>query len=199
MFPARMAKNSRGRPNRRQSSHLPPVGLADDAHAKPGRFQHAAQNRHREARMIDVGVAGDEHDVDLVPAASLCLVHRHRQRGGRGVGVPPAVPICRLAARMDACPMDSSIVPSRPAWGLNIGSDRFWPDMASDLGAPAASRDVRQHVLHLEKLGLPPRNPRPLHGSARSWGHCACYSTLGIPQRKWPQPNLARFSANSWT
>ena len=85
----------------------PPVGLAQDRDPKPGRLEHPAQDPHRERRMIDVGVAGDEHDVDVVPAPRLHLGaagrqmrtlgrhHRqdrqHRRRhvghgGGRGTG-----------------------------------------------------------------------------------------------------------------
>ena len=42
------------------------LGYAD---AKPRSFQNAPKDRHREARMIDVGVARHEDDVDAVPAA----------------------------------------------------------------------------------------------------------------------------------
>ena len=45
-----------------------PVGLAENRDPKPGRLQHPAQDPHRERRMIDVGVARDEDDVDIVPA-----------------------------------------------------------------------------------------------------------------------------------
>ena len=37
---------------------------------KPACLQHAVQDRHGEAGMIDVGVAGDEDDIDVVPAAA---------------------------------------------------------------------------------------------------------------------------------
>ena len=57
-----------------------PVGLADDGHAIPGGLEHAPQNRHRKAGMIDVRIAGDEHDVDLVPAPFAHLLDTHRQR-----------------------------------------------------------------------------------------------------------------------
>ena len=46
-----------------------PIGLAEHGDAKAGLLQNAMQDRHREAGMIDVGVAGDEDDVDGVPAA----------------------------------------------------------------------------------------------------------------------------------
>lgn len=48
-----------------------PIGLTDDADSKAGRLQHSAKDRHREAGMIDVGVAGHEHDIEFVPAAAL--------------------------------------------------------------------------------------------------------------------------------
>ena len=69
MLPALMAKNRRGRPNCRHGSQRVPVGLAQDGHAKAGRFQHAGQDGHGEAGMIDIGVAGDEDDVHGIPAA----------------------------------------------------------------------------------------------------------------------------------
>ena len=54
--------------------------------AEPGRLQHAAEDRHGEAGMIDVGVAGDEDDVDGVPAARVHLGGgRRRQRGGEAL------------------------------------------------------------------------------------------------------------------
>ena len=74
----------------RSSEALPivaglPVGLADDADAISGGFEDASQDRHGEARMIDVGIAGDKHDIEFVPAASLGLGHGHGQ-GGFGQG-----------------------------------------------------------------------------------------------------------------
>ena len=65
-----------------------PVGLAEDGDAKAGRFQHAVQDRHGEAGMIDVGVAGDEDDVDAVPAARRHLGGGHRRKRGRVPLVP---------------------------------------------------------------------------------------------------------------
>ena len=56
----------------------PPVGLADDRHAIPSRLEHSSQNRHRKTGMIDVRVAGDEHDVGLVPAPFAHLLDTHR-------------------------------------------------------------------------------------------------------------------------
>jgi hypothetical protein len=56
---------------------LLPIRLADDAHAESGGFEHAAQDCHREAGMVDVGVARDEDDVELVPAAAAGFGHGH--------------------------------------------------------------------------------------------------------------------------
>ena len=56
-----------------------PVGLGDDADAKALRLQQAADDRHAEARMVDIGVAGDEDDVAAVPAERVHLGPRHRQ------------------------------------------------------------------------------------------------------------------------
>ena len=92
MLPALMAKNSRGRPNVRHGSQLCQSGWLEDGDAKALALQHPAEDRHREAGMIDVGIAGDEDDVDLVPAARSHLGAGHRQwPGGRGRGGMPSM------------------------------------------------------------------------------------------------------------
>jgi hypothetical protein len=58
-----------------------PVGLADDADAKALRFEQAPDQRHAEARVVDVGVAGDQNDVAGVPAEFIHFRPRHRQEG----------------------------------------------------------------------------------------------------------------------
>ena len=55
-----------------------PIGLADDADSEARRFEHPAENRHREARVIDVGIAGHKDDVEFFPTALASLGHRHR-------------------------------------------------------------------------------------------------------------------------
>ncbi|CCK00591.1 hypothetical protein BN130_3373 [Cronobacter malonaticus 507] len=55
-----------------------PVRLRDDPDAKALRLQHTAANRHAEARVIDVGVAGDENNIAAVPAELVHLLARHR-------------------------------------------------------------------------------------------------------------------------
>ena len=59
-----------------------PVRLGDDADAKSLRLQHPADDRHAEARVIDVGVARDDDDVAGIPAERLHLLACHRQEGG---------------------------------------------------------------------------------------------------------------------
>ena len=49
-----------------------PVRLGDDPHAEALRFQHTATDRHAEARMVDIGVAGYQNDVAAIPAK---LIH----------------------------------------------------------------------------------------------------------------------------
>ena len=86
MLPALTAKNSRGRPNVRHGSHVCQSGWLRIADAKACVFQQPAQQRHGEAGMIDVGVAGDEDDVDVVPAARVHFGARHGQRRPMGNG-----------------------------------------------------------------------------------------------------------------
>ena len=45
------------------------------------RFEQAADDGHAEARVIHVGIAGDDDDIALVPAQRGHLGARHRQEG----------------------------------------------------------------------------------------------------------------------
>ncbi len=56
-----------------------PIGLRDDADPKALRLERAADHRHAEARVIHVGVAGDDDDVAAVPAELIHLRPAHRQ------------------------------------------------------------------------------------------------------------------------
>ncbi len=58
-----------------------PVGLGDDADAEALTLQHAADHRHAEARMVDIGVARHQDHVAGVPAERVHLGARHRQEG----------------------------------------------------------------------------------------------------------------------
>ncbi len=61
-----------------------PVRLADDADPEALRLQQAPDQRHAEARMIDIRVAGDQDHIAAVPAELVHLGARHRQEwGGR--------------------------------------------------------------------------------------------------------------------
>ena len=56
-----------------------PVRLTDQSDAIPSRLEDPSEDRHRETRVIDVSVPGDEDHVELVPASGLSLLHRHGQ------------------------------------------------------------------------------------------------------------------------
>jgi hypothetical protein len=60
MLPAVMPKNRFGRPSARNGSAIVPVRLGDDADAKALRLEQAADQRHAEAGVVDVGIAGDQ-------------------------------------------------------------------------------------------------------------------------------------------
>ncbi|EKE17280.1 MAG: hypothetical protein ACD_10C00530G0003 [uncultured bacterium] len=66
-----------------------PVRLADDADAETLRLEQAPDQRHAEAGMIDIGVAGDEDYVAGIPAQGLHFLTGHRQKGGRAKAVSP--------------------------------------------------------------------------------------------------------------
>ncbi len=46
-----------------------PIRLRHNTDAEACRFEYSSQNGHRKAWVIDVGVSGDEHDIDFVPAS----------------------------------------------------------------------------------------------------------------------------------
>jgi len=58
-----------------------PVGLRQDGDAEARGLEHAAEDGHREARVVHVGVPGHEDDVRAVPAAGAHLLRRGRQKG----------------------------------------------------------------------------------------------------------------------
>jgi len=79
-----------------------PVRLGDDTDAKALRFQHAPADRHTEARVIDIGVAGNEDNVAAVPAECIHLFARHRQKWrGAEAGRPVLRPGEKIAIRLD--------------------------------------------------------------------------------------------------
>ncbi len=76
-----------------------PVGLANDADAIALRFQQAPDQRHAEAGVVDVGVAGDEDDVAGVPAERGHLGARHRQKGRRAEARRPVLAVEKQGMR----------------------------------------------------------------------------------------------------
>ncbi len=58
-----------------------PVRLADDADAKTLGFQHPADDRHAEGRVVHIGVAGDDDHIAAVPAQQVHFLATHRQEG----------------------------------------------------------------------------------------------------------------------
>ena len=80
MFPGADGEEQSRPAKRLPSLAILPIGLADDAHPKAIGFEQPAQQGHGETRMVDIRVAGDEYDVDLIPAACQGFGLRHRQR-----------------------------------------------------------------------------------------------------------------------
>ena len=73
------AADEEAQPGRPEPPHiLCRLRLRQDAHAKPFRFQHTGDDRRPKAGMIDIGIAGDHHNIRLAPAALL-----HFSRGNR--------------------------------------------------------------------------------------------------------------------
>ena len=56
-----------------------PVGLRDDAYFVAFLFKCASDNRRPERWMVDVRVAADKHDVELVPPAQVGFLLCYRQ------------------------------------------------------------------------------------------------------------------------
>ena len=94
MLPAVMPKNSVGAPSRSKSAVERQSGWEMMPDAEPLRFEHAADDRHAEARVIDIGVARHQDHVALVPAEQVHFLARHRQerRGRKPVRPILAVP-----------------------------------------------------------------------------------------------------------
>jgi hypothetical protein len=55
-----------------------PVRLRDDADAEAMGFEQPADDRHAEARMVDIGIARHQHDVAGIPAERRHLGAVHR-------------------------------------------------------------------------------------------------------------------------
>ena len=66
-----------------------PVGLGDDTDAKALGLKHPTNHCHAEAGVIDIGVAGNQHDVATVPAELLHFGPTHRQKWCRAKALGP--------------------------------------------------------------------------------------------------------------
>ncbi len=86
MLPAVMPKNRPRRAQRPERVGAVPVRLRDDAHAQAHGLQHPADERHAEAGVVHIGIAGDQHDVAGVPAQRRHLGARHGQEGAGASG-----------------------------------------------------------------------------------------------------------------
>ena len=75
-----------------------PVRLRDDADAETLRLQQPSDQRHAEARMVDVAVAADNDDVAGIPAQLVHLgaAHRQERRGAEALRPVFAVTVDRL-------------------------------------------------------------------------------------------------------
>ncbi len=70
-----------------------PVGLGNDADAESLSFEHAPDDGHAEARVVHVGVAGDDDDVAGIPAELIHLRPRHGQERRRAKPVRPVLSV----------------------------------------------------------------------------------------------------------
>ncbi len=75
-----------------------PVRLGNDADAESLRLQHPPDDRHAEAGVIDVSVAGDHDDVAAIPAQRVHFCFGHGQEGGRAEAAGPVAAVGRYVA-----------------------------------------------------------------------------------------------------
>lgn len=74
---------------RTERFHVVPVRLGDDAHAVALRFEQAADQRHAKAWVVDIGIAGHQNDVALVPAQGVHFGAGHgKERRSRSTRRP---------------------------------------------------------------------------------------------------------------
>jgi hypothetical protein len=79
MLPAVTPKNTLRLAERLERLGALPVRLGDDADAEALRLEHAADHRHAEAWMIDIGIPGDDHHVASCPSRAHPSLARGRQ------------------------------------------------------------------------------------------------------------------------
>ena len=66
-----------------------PIGLGNDADPKTLGLEHAPDDCHAKARVVNISVAGDQHNVAAVPAQLVHLRTAHRQQGRRAEACRP--------------------------------------------------------------------------------------------------------------
>ena len=91
-----------------------PIGLRDDADAEALRLQQPPDDRHAEARVINIGIAGDKDDVATVPSQRIHLGAGHRQEGGGTKALRPVF----LVAEQRPCLRQTAQVGRRRQLGL---------------------------------------------------------------------------------
>jgi nitroreductase len=137
-----------------------PVGLRDDADAKALRLQHAADDRHAEARMVDVGIAGDDDDVAAVPAQGIHLGARRRQELRRAETGRPVLAVAgqRLGGAGEKGDVDGGVHGARTAEGA------VWaqPDRLES-GGPVAGNRGFYGFLAFSVLSHPRQGLREMH------------------------------------
>ena len=75
-----------------------PVRLTNDADAETLCFEQAPDQRHAEAGMVDVGIAGDQDDVARIPAELDHFGARHGQEGGGAEARRPELAVAEQGA-----------------------------------------------------------------------------------------------------
>ena len=77
------AEEQARRAERREIRGAVPIRLGDDADLESLRLEHAADDGHAEARMIHVGIAGDDDDVALRPSRARAISARRGRQERR--------------------------------------------------------------------------------------------------------------------
>ncbi len=169
MLPGRHAEEQVRLAQRLERLGALPVGLGNDADAKALRLQHAADHRHAEARVVDVGVARDQDDVAAVPAELLHLGAAHGQERGRAEALGPvrAVAGQRLCGARKKGDVDGGVhgrrVRDNPTvydFGLSLAKYMVcaaWPAATRRWPLPALAR--RQKTAAHSSRTAPPAHP----------------------------------------
>ena len=73
-------KGQAGAAQESEALRVPPVRLGDHSDPIAPAFEQAGNQHPSEGGVIDVGIAGDEHEVELTPSASKRLFPRYRKK-----------------------------------------------------------------------------------------------------------------------